>query len=358
MRNKEESLTGKWKRKDMQRSMPNMSGEKKENRYSNIGIYAVGAIALAVLILTAFFAPSLVFGLQDKLRCQEEKFEIQETQDITLLSTSYEQSLYKRFLRFAEDKQSGAQMYVTARELTPNQELENFLQSEKGLFQEGILLLADIGVLPYELFEEKQYQTTDWKQYVIYNENYDLGVNFIIWYIQLETSNGFVYRMLMDAQTGSLYGMQFDNSAWLEKQEKKKEIDSVKLSDIMGISLISELDRMDAWTGLAYYYGGYQENDTFLKEMEEYYENIAVDGYIEEPNKGETVISWSDEYVSKRVTDDEIWYNFSFPYEEYKLDFRIRQDSAVFVVEKAYSAVVDITMGFPDIYELIPEFKE
>lgn len=337
-----------------------MSGEKKENRHINIRIYAVGAIALAALILTAFFAPSLVFGLQDKLRCQEEQFEIQETQDITLLSTSYEQSLYNRFLRFAEDKQSGAQMYVTARELTPNQELEDFLQSEKGLWQEGILLLADIGVLPYELLEESQYHATDWKQYVIYNENYDRGVNFIIWYIQLETSSGFVYRMLLDAQTGSLYGIQYDNSVWLAKQESKKVIDSVKLSEIMGISLDSELDRMDAWTGLAYYYGGYHENDYFQKEiqkeMEEYYENMAVDGYIEEPYINKTVISWSDEYVSKRVTDDEIWYNFSFPYEEYKLDFRIRQDSDVFFVEKEYSAVVDMTMGFPDIYELIPEF--
>lgn len=335
-----------------------MSGEKNRRKNRSSKIYAVGAVVLAALIFAAFFAPQLIFHIQDNLLCRENRFDIQEEQDITLLSTSYETSLYNRLLRFAEDEQTGAQMYVTARELTPNQELEEFLHSDIGLQQDVIWLLADSGMIPYELLEENQYRATEWKQYVIYSEDYNRGVNFIIWYVRLESTNGFVYRLLLDAQTGSVYGIQSDNSAWLAQQGNIKVEEHITLSEFLGISIESETDGMDAWTSLAYYFGGFQEKEYFVTEMEERYENLAIDGYLKEPYLDKTDILWSKEYVSKRVTDNEVWYSFTFPYGEYSLDFRIRQDSDVFFVEKYYNVVVDMTIGFPDIYELIPEFGE
>ena len=333
-----------------------MSRERKGNRHRKIGLYAAGASALAALILTAVFAPWLVFRLQDSLRCRDYTFSVQEGQDITLLSTSYEKSLYRRMLQFAEDKQSGIEMYVTSQEMTPNQELEDFLQSDSGLYQDGVLLWADINAISYDLIYDCQ--PTKWKQYVIYTDNYARGINFIIWYVELENKAGMIYKLLLDAQTGAVYGIHSDN-AFFREQTKTESVEELNLGEMLGFSLMTETDREDAWIALAYYYGGYDENPEFLSVIEDQmnYVYSDKDGYLEETYVVNGNIVWKLEYVIRGSTDGEEWLDFIFPYGETSQTFRLDLNGDILYAGKQNTYVFDITIGFPDIYELIPEFQ-
>lgn len=334
-------------------------GGSAEIKHRRVKTYAAGTIALAVLILAAFFLPQLVFYVQDGLRCEDYQFDRQEAQDITLLSTSYETSLYNRLLRFAEDEQSGAKLYVTSQDLTPNQELYDFLKSGDGLQQSAIMLLADTGLFDYSLFYN--YQVADWKQYVIYSDNYARGVNFILWYIELEQETGAVLRLLLDAETGSLYGMQSDYEAMREQTTELKKGYSDTLIDFMSAIFGSAYDMAALWISFAYHYGGFDEREAFLAEceellaeMESYGYTAAVDGYIEEPYEEE--MSWTGVDFLWSVRDYGKELELVFPYGEYSQKFLLSMPGDVFYAKDYYTMLTDVTVGFPSIYELIPEF--
>lgn len=353
----------------------NMDRQKRrknaERKHRSMKAYAAGAIALAALIFAAFFLPQLVFHVQDDLRCRDYQFDMQEVQDITLLSTSYETSLYNRLLRFAEDEQSGAKLYVTSQEMTPNQELYDFLESVEGLQQSNILMLMDTGLFSYSLIYD--YQVTDWKQYVIYSDNYARGVNFIIWYIELEQESGAVLRLLLDAETGSLYGIQSDYEAMREQAKVysdtmreqaagEKKVYSNTLIDFLGVIFGSAYNMAEAWMSLAYCYGGFDERADFfaeseklLQEMESYGYDTEIDGYLKAPY-AEKEISWIGNDSQWSVRDYGKELEFVFPYGEYSQKFLLNMSGDVIYVEDYYAMLADVTVGFPSIYELIPEF--
>ncbi|WP_460602040.1 hypothetical protein, partial [Escherichia coli] len=66
-------------------------------------------------------------------------------------------------------------------------------------------------LIPIEVWEN-YYTITQWKQYVIYSDNYAKGVNFILWYIELEDLEGAKLKLLVDAEDNTLYGLKTENS--------------------------------------------------------------------------------------------------------------------------------------------------
>ena len=156
-----------------------MKGKKRTDQRKRLYAYAAGAFAVVLLVIGAFLTPRIVFAVQDDLRCGKVELEGLERMDITSFSTGYEQDLYQRFLRYAQGLAEGKQYYVAVKELEPTSEILDFLMSDKGLYQEGIISLLD-DYIPEETFG---YNLIQWTQYVIYGDDFSEGVNFLLWYI-------------------------------------------------------------------------------------------------------------------------------------------------------------------------------
>lgn len=148
--------------------------------------YGMGALALAFLIGAAFWAPRIVFDFQDNERCGEVVLGELESMDITSFNTGYDTDLYSRLYRFTKGLEEGQQYYTAAQELTPDTELMDTFYSEEGLYQDSFMIWLN-QVIPDEMLT---YKPTEWKQYVIYGDDFSDGVNFILWYIELENDMG------------------------------------------------------------------------------------------------------------------------------------------------------------------------
>lgn len=168
--------------------------------------YMLGLLALCLLIGAALAAPQLIFGIQDTLLCREIMLQEQEAMDVAALSTNYERSLYQRMANFAEGIAQEDKFYVDERELEVTDEITDILFSSEGLFQNEVLLLRNAGMLSEELLLNSSIE--QYKQYVVYNDNYAEGVNFILWFFELEDKKGERLYLLMDAQDHTIYGLK------------------------------------------------------------------------------------------------------------------------------------------------------
>lgn len=290
-----------------------------------------GTAALAVLVLIAFFLPRLVFRLQDVYRCREDSFSVQEEQDITLLTTSYEPSLYQRLLRYAEDCREGKEIYVVSKELEPNQELYDFLDSSIGLKQDAVALWLDMNLVPYAMLYD--FEVSAWSQHVVYSDSYAGGVNFILWSIEMKIKSGSVCRLLLDAETGSVYGISMSWRAESEKQSAKDD----------AIALLGEELDTDAWYALAYLYGAFSENDLERYEVE----NYLVQG-TERAQTVEHILTIGEPAAIWEIAEEGGGiYRALFPYGDSCLEFRVD------VTEES-----GIRAGFPAIYEQLPGFAD
>lgn len=300
----------------------------REKRKRAVG-YIAGTAALAVLVLIAFFLPRLVFGLQDSYRCREDSFAVQEEQDITLLTTSYEPSLYQRLLRYAEDCREGKEIYVVSKELEPNQELYDFLDSSIGLKQDAVALWLDMNLIPYAMFYDSEVSV--WSQHVIYSDSYAGGVNFILWSIEMKTKSGSVCRLLLDAETGSVYGIAMN---WRAESEKHSAQEGA-------VELLGEELDTEAWYALAYLYGAFSADDLGSYEVENYLVQGTESAQTIEHilNNGEPAAIWEIAEEGGGI------YRALFPYSDSCLEFRLD------MTEKS-----GIRAGFPTIYEQIPGF--
>lgn len=321
--------------------------------------YAAGAAALAALIAAAFFAPQLIFGLQDSLRSRDYRFDRQETQDVMLLNTSYERSLYNRLSRFAEDTQKGVQMYVTCQDMTPDQALDDFLHSEAGLWQAGVTLWADTGLFPYSMLYDSE--VTDWKQYVIYSDDYTKGVNFIIWYVEVENKEGAVFRILLDADSGALYGISSDYTALAAKLKTGTAADSGYLAELLGVAL-EDSEMAEYWAAVGYYCAGLNEKADYLEQMELHL-SMYDEGMYAESNAavGDGSFSPSDICWSVGESENGRQLDFTYTYGTYTLDFRLAFEGNVYYDANdryGIGMIMDAEIGFPAICELIPAFYE
>lgn len=365
-----------------------MKGKKRTELQKRLFAYAAGAFVVVLLVAGAFLSPRIVFAVQDDLRCGKVELEGLERMDITSFSTGYEQDLYQRFLRFAEGLAEGEQYYVAAKELEPTSEIMDYLASDRGMYQEGIVILLDQDFIPTEALD---YNLRQWKQYVIYGDDFSEGVNFLLWYIELGNPGTPVLRLLVDAETGSVYAVSMgreENLAGNETFSKELEYSWQDLFDAN-----SPESGFDMWVNLCYLYSGWDPEDmwtimdVFGVEYGMWYDSMVLDVYYEEKNRqmkeeAEKETNLFDSDRNAEGIDDRIamvqearWefvdgdrLDFLFPYfrdgygsEGYDLRFRLDMRDFVRVRNvwnRMYICPRSFVFGFPEIYERIPEFAE
>jgi len=359
-------------------------------------VYMASILALTVLLGAAFLGPEWIFKLQDKSRCNDVVMGERESFDAASLETAYEQSLYQRLLRFTEDTAAGRHFYVTSQEMTVDEDFKEKFFSEWGIGQEKIYRLMERTFFPWSLWNAIYTQEAadsvsinKWTQYVIYNEDYAGGVNFIIWYVELEMEDSGIYRFLLDAESGDLYAVLSDFSRWRKWRQEVNQpfspLENSNLLDVMG-----EMTGVDFSYGermgreLAYYFGGltFEEDEltdaaeAFGMGVEEYeqmlreYDMVMAEGGSINAKAGS--IDAEAETVMQIVVDAQAgqavntYYDgdkadFYFPYGENTLIFRIEARGAAITMDKSGSYIsirADMAIGFPEIYQLIPEFLD
>lgn len=343
------------------------------------GSYLIGGLALAVLLIAAFAVPRLIFTIQDIVRGETLVLSAREKLDISAFGTSYERTLYKRMVSYADGIGEGRTYYTAAQDMEDTTELEAFLvSSQTGMHQEGILLLVELGFVP-NFFDSwtnlgAEVEVKKWKQYVIYGDDFAEGVNFILRYVELEWQAGnYRMKLLLDGESGAVYGIRWEDTNW--NNASFKDISIVERENI------GEEIMWDLLYVLALYVGGYNEllNVEDMEVMMEWEYRYGWD--LAEQMAGNHEISqaaeelgyrWSEEkmqYIRDlrgkgnwRIEEDGNRLAFEIPYGENTLDFIIKSEHGAcedwWHVYKRNIYYRDMLMGYPDIYRLIPEFNQ
>lgn len=319
--------------------------------------------------------------MQDDIRCSAVVSMSPEAVDITSFNTDYETDLYKRLERFAKGLAEGREYYVTVQDMELTTEITDWFASEQGYYQDGVqVLLWNLRLIPDDVF---YCDLISWKRCVIYGDDFAGGVNFILWYIELGNNDKPAARLLVDGETGEIYGIRTNFDAYFEAGAIPDNIQAT----IMDSYNIYEDDMWDLSIMLSIVYGGLETAD-----MLNWLASIGIDYY---PVDGITYIAVSTDYAAylrekeimevnagklpdtdwlNRYSVDEIrdflqrlqWQvsedgnclDFDFPYEDSRLDFRIQLDGKIRWFKKWDSSYTDIIFGFPEIYERIPAFME
>lgn len=366
------------------------SGKNKRK----ILICGIGIAGFLLLTGLAFWGPMLVFAVQDDIRCNVVVSMSPEEMDIASFNTGYETDLYSRLSVFSQGLAEGKRYYMAAqdREITP--ELTEFLDSEKGFEQSGFQLLTSLGLLPDEIFD---YNIMSWKQCVVYGEDLSEGVNFILWYIELGNYGEPVVRLLVDGETGELYGVRTDFSSYFSEYY-------VLPYPYYGIKKGSKYSYAETFADRAYVLGecffDYPEQEMWMiytdfgeifGGLQTLYEELAADlsqmsdgDYAyeivtrnEQNESGETAevhrmivhdLTNTDytetnaalEEFQKgfywQTSDSKNCLDFHFPYGGNGLALRVKLDGEIRVSYNLNSCLTDMTFGFPEIYELVPDF--
>ena len=355
----------------------NKKGQKENKRIESIiKRYGVGVLGLVTLITSAFFAPKLILEFQDNVRCGSVVLSEAEQMDISSFNTGYEKERYKRLFRFAEELEEGQQFYVASQEMEETAEIEDFLKSEKGLYQEKFLVWMDNSIIPANVLF---YPLRQCRQYVIYGDDFSKGMNFILWYVELGEEDSTVLKMLIDAETWEFYGICIEEPEEnLIQNEYKVSAEGYNLRDLF--NAWTE-DMLGMWYALGYYYGGLGESEIF-QIAEEYgydaytlgFKVYGVDANIESPYINEN--SMEEEKI-RRALENQKWeesedkncIDFLFPYSRdgkvddqdiSELRFRMKAEwSAKILNNKTmFFKPQKFIVGFPEIYQRIPEFSE
>lgn len=360
----------------------NKRKSEHSRRRRNISAYVLGTLGLVLLVTAAFFGPKLVFAVQDDIRCGRVVNMSPEEVDITTFNTGYEMNLYKRLERFAKGLAEGREYYVTVQDMELTTEVADWAVSEQGFYQDSIQMLVwNLGLIPEEVFS---YNLIRWKRCVIYGDDFAGGVNFILWYIEIGNNDKPVVRLLVDGETGELYGIRTNFDA-LFQDEEGEILATETLVDLYGIyddnmwelSILLgdrccglEIGDMLSWLS---YIGGefYQVDDTLYVEVPNNYEYIQREWEQAASSVGNQLgYDWMEKYsveqiqdfiqrLQWRVSEEGKCMDFNFPYKESSLNFRIRLDGEIRLVKEwTSSRYMDITFGFPEIYEKISVFME
>lgn len=231
-------------------------------------LYAAGVVGLVILLLCAFFLPQMMFGLRDIYLCRDIVHAEREDMDLTLLSSAYEPSLGRRLQTFAEGLSMNRNYYVSAQDLNISEDVfetlyENLLKPDS-----WITILMSIGLVS-DLYGN-EFSINSWKQYVIYNDDYAGGVNFIIWYFALSDDEGKNWEILVDAEDFTIYGFYADRST-LNSKSVIGSGDIIDYFDAFHIDLV-------AW----WYYTCYYYQSISSEELDNYYNGVnfsMVDAY-------------------------------------------------------------------------------
>lgn len=366
-----------------------MSGKRKQSRrrrkrrgdLQTRMIYVASILVLTSLVGVAFFSPGWVFGFQDNIRCRDQVLEERENVNMAALSTNYEPSFYQRMANFAEDP-AGTSYYVASEELTDYDRLQDFLDSENGLSSGRIWSLIQAGLVTEHIFS---CEISVWKQYVIYSDDYTKGVNFILWYIELVHPSETIgtCKLLVEAETGEIYGIKADLGEVFFSSDMRYDRDTIYYEHSLEECLGFPSGEMygEEWELLGLFFSGltlsdfYDLTDRYLSAggviEKVFYDNESAGKTVNMQVSGEELdeiklklgatdevegrlIDFLGTYPAMTVWDSGNRLEYVFPYGDSSLIFRMQMAESV----PHPWRLRDITVGFPEIYELIPEFQE
>ncbi len=368
--------------RDIGKQKEKSAHRKSRGRYK---LYIAELLGLTAIVMAAFFIPQLLFRIQDNILYGRTELSRRESMDLEALSGTYEASLYKRMLNFAEGLAMGDSFYVNARNLTPNEELEDYLNSDNLiLLTEQIMSM----VLFPMIFWDYGYEVSQWTQYVIYSDNYTKGVNFILWYIELTSMDGVKLGLLKDAQMDTIYAVKVHGCDWMDSSpysvmkytsllEHESLIELWLFCALRFEVISSETDLLEQFTqsgGSQTGADGRTETGIEMIENERYAAKEMVEQYIEIIDDSESadigVGSYEDEltaddyraildYIEDRIESDpeNRLASLRLPYGNASLEAVVRiGELQTQNLELSYM-YPDITFGIRQIYEMIPEFR-
>lgn len=281
----------------------------------NKKLYAVAAVGLLLLVVTACFLPQIVFGLQDTYWSENTFLEARNGLDIQKLNISYERALKTRLSGFAEKDVSS--YYVAEMSAAIDDSTYELLDSL--LYQDMLLILTESMGIPIGTYEG--YGIDVLKKYVVYNENYDQGIALIVWYIEYTTENGSKVRLLADAETDTIY--YIDSSVAIDNA----------YSDVMYLRQ-EFLDYVNEWM---YYVGDYYQSDINGEQAE-----IAAGLYNSENSS--VVTYYNDTLPVKNRVEIPLTYG------EFSLDFLVS-------FRDNQNGSFEYSLGILQIRDLIPELQ-
>ncbi len=371
-------------------------------------------LALALLVALAFFSPRWLFFLQDRKQCSDFVLSEREKVDAAALSTNYETSFNRRMINFAQDLTAQTNFFVASQELYDYDTLRQFLDSNE-LMDDYYDPLSDLMLIRDEGFS---YDIGCWKQYIIYSDDYTKGVYFILWYVELQNADSgeTAYKLLMEADSGELYALwSARGTQWTGASQAIAAGKALSDDTTISLNTFLGLDRyrsyFSVWSGLFYYFGGLRENgfdnkmayyDVYLEEIwswtdshqlveaavpsygdeaalaqlretllmvhqavlnrlwvnvaDENGENAAADAWAGLDGENEEDSGWEVLERCPPVAMPESWNRLEcvFPYGNSSLCFSIQLSDVLRYPWFSH----DITIGFDEIYSLIPEFQE
>ncbi len=211
-----------------------------------------------------------------------------------------------------------------------------------------------------------------WKQYVIYSEDYAQGVNFILWYLKLYDTEGIGYELLMDAEYGNLYAVKSAGTAASTVSVRETENNQIMREKYGDTAYWAEIWNATNKWGVESRWGLWYELSYQFESMNSYlldavYTTIMEDiPYLENLEE----ISAADrQFLEKLIQEDGLCriedggntLYIMLYYEEYPL----RLDIQAVDVEKLawtdgevqlYETYPGFIIGLSDVYGLIPEF--
>lgn len=332
-------------------------GRNLNKRIDSRKLYAAGVVGLVILLLCAFFLPQIMFGLRDTYLCRDIVHDEREDMDVTLLSAAYEPSLGRRLQIFAEGLSMNRNYYVSEQDLDVSEVeyetlYENLLKPDSWM-----TILMNIGLVS-GLFGV-EFTIDSWKQYVIYNDDYAGGVNFIIWYFAMSDDEGKHWEILVDAEDFTLYGLYTDCSM-LNAKSVGWAGGIINYFDVFQIDLV-------AW----WYYTCYYYQCISGEELDNYYngvnDNRRIGAYSSQPYQDVVMVqrlesAWEGgEAWSSPDTDTVICH---LPFVGQSLDFSsryLRNSSSTGSDSSADGSDLqppDLFVGIDPICRLIPEFED
>ena len=310
-------------------------------------------LCLCGVVAAALFTPQMIFGVQDGILCGATVLSQRESTNAEALATAYEKSLAVRMRNYADALAEGESFYVTSQVLQQDESLERYLSSESGLYTDMILKFIDAGLLPDIIWNRVYpYRVNQWKQYVIYSDNYARGVNFILWYVEMVSDEGGEFKLLADAEDGTVYAVKAQGgSSYVYRQNEM-------LPEFLGQAYYST----ELWELYVRYYEAWTQEET-----EEFIEMIEA---AEQAGLGEVDHGVSDtvlETESGRLLEiaGKVWYwldgdnrmMFRLPFGDNSLEIEMNLGEMTLKQLPDYMYIYpDVTIGVRDIYEKIPEF--
>lgn len=349
----------------------------------------VGFLSLCLLTVAAFAVPQAVFGIQDSLLYGECVLGPQEDIDAAALSTNYESSLYQRLRNFAEAVEKGEAFYVDEKELKLTEEIVDILYSENIFLGPTSMLplLVDTGLVPSALFEviwtDIAASVRQYKQYVVYNDNYAQGVNFILWFFEFQNEEGMKLSLLMDAQDYTVYAVETDGNE-MQHQGRRMYENYVQLwrPDLLwfmccGYYHVFDMATAEKFMSVLHY--TQQKTDSIyesevivsISSMEEAVlltlSQIAPSAKrqpvpVPDTNGADVNVLWRDGMLydyddGEWFTTSDNGYELKLPYQNETINYCLRLFGDARLDAAGGYLFPDVQCGIYDLCQLIPEFR-